>query len=466
MNPDKMVIRAFLFVLCVGVIKCTIAQQTLSLQQLLNGMQSNYELLKAQGSLVQARQAEKRATYFDRLPRLNTMLQATVASNNNLEGTYYTYGIQPTITSGTRTYNDLQAASGDAAFAGINWEAVNFGEFKANEDLAKSNLLVQMNALAKTQYDLNGIASSYYLELIHQYELQNVQQDNVVRLQQLKTSIDALVVSGVRPGIDSMIASAELSKSMVQLYQAQKNFAQMKVQLSTLSSIPVSEINPDTLAGDKINTDGAAFVFTTPVDTVHHPYINLYSSMYDYSKARIKLENNSYYPRIMVDIDGWDRGSSINNNGVYNSNLAEGYEPTRFNYMFGLTMLYDIFGIAHKRINAAIYRFQSDAAYHELKNEKVNLNNDVQQALLEKDFQLNRLSETGHQLRSATAAYTQQLSLYNSGLSSIIELSTAQEFYIQAQIDYVDARVGLMRSIINYSLVTNSFGALVQTLNL
>jgi outer membrane protein TolC len=101
-----------------------------------------------------------------------------------------------------------------------------------------------------------------------------------------------------------------------------------------------------------------------------------------------------------------------------------------------------------------------------LENEKINLNSEVQQALIEKDFQLSQLAETKHEVDEAGRAYTQQLSLYNNGLSSIIELNTALDYYIQAQKDYVEANVGLMKSIINYSLVTNSFTALVQTLKL
>jgi len=257
-----------------------------------------------------------------------------------------------------------------------------------------------------------------------------------------------------------------LSKSIIALYQAQKNLAQTKVQLSTLTGLATSQLNPDTTAENKVNIDGAAFVFASTADTVHHPYINLYTSVYDQTRARLKLEESSYYPKIYLDADAWARGSSISSTDQFNSDLLTGYEPSRFNYLIGLTMTYDIFNIAHKKLNSAIYRFQSDAAYHALQNEKANLNSDVQQALLEKDFQFNRLVETKHELDEAASAYTQQLSLYTNGLSSIIELNTAQDYYIQAQRDYVEAKVGLMKSVINYSLVTNTFTALLQTIKL
>ena len=444
---------------------CT-GQQPLSLQQLLQAMSSNYELLKRESSLVQSRQAAAKATRFDRLPQLNAMLQATVNSVNNQEGAYQSYGMIPSVVSGVRTQSNLGAVGGDAAVLDLNWEAVNFGEYKAREDLAKSDLQVQMNSLASTQYDLEGYASAYYIELIRQYELQNVQQDNVKRLQQLKTTIDALVRSGVRSGVDSAVASAELSKSIIELYQAQKNLSQTKVQLANLTGLNLGQLNPDTTAEKKVNVEGTAFTFSINTDTMHHPYINLYSSVYDQTRARLQLEKRSYYPKVFVDADAWARGSSLNNSDQYNSDLARGYAPSRFNYLVGLTMTYNLFNIAHKRLNSNIYKFQSEAALHNLQNEKDNLNSSVQQALLEKDFQFNRLVETRHQLDAATSAYTQQLSLYTNGLSSIIDLNTAQEYYIQAQRDYVEAGVGLMKGVINYTLVTNTFTTLLQTIKL
>jgi outer membrane protein, adhesin transport system len=466
MKTKKIFLYALLCLAAVSPAMRVKAQQPVSLQQLLEAMANNYELLKSRNNLVQSSQAALKATRYNRLPHLNVLAQATVNSDNNLEGGYQSYGMIPSIVSGTRTESNLSAIGGDAAFGGINWEAVNFGEYKARNNLAKTDLQVQANTLASTQYDLNGYASAYYIELLRQYELQQVQQDNVTRLQKLKTTIDALVRSGIRPGVDSSVAAAELSKSMVALYLAQKNLAQTRVQLSTLTGFATGQLNPDTGAENKVNVDGVAFVFASATDTVHHPYINLYTAMYDQSMARWKLEKSSYYPKIFLDADAWARGSSLSNSDVYSNNLALGYEPARFNYLVGLTMTYDIFNIARKRLNSAIYRYQTEAAQHLLQNEKINLNSDVQQALLEKDFELNRLGETRHQLDEASTAYTEQLSLYNNGLSGIIELNTALDYYIQAQRDYVEAKMGLMKSVINYALVTNTFTALIQTIKL
>ena len=375
--------------------------QGISLQQVLSSMQSSYELLKSQGSLVQQKEAQKKSTAYSRLPHINTLLQANVASDNNQSGDYLSYGSIPSLVSGERLQNNLSAVSGDMAFAGLNWEAVNFGRYHAQYEVAKSDLALQMSTLAKAQYDLNNLASAYYLELLREFDLQRVQQDNVNRLRDLKSTIDDLVNSGLRPSVDSSLATAELAKSMVSMYEAQKNFIQTQMQLSVLSGIEFNQLNPDTNTEGKLLVDGMTYTLSSAIDTLHHPDINYYTSAYSLSRARLKLENKSYYPKIFVDVQGWERGSSLNNSDQYNSNILAGYAPSRFNYFAGLTMTYDLFNIVRKRLNSPVARFGSESAYHELQNEKAHLKGDVERASVEKAFQLNKLSQTTTELNAA-----------------------------------------------------------------
>jgi outer membrane protein TolC len=121
---------------------------------------------------------------------------------------------------------------------------------------------VQQNVLANTQYNLNGYASAYYIELLREYELQTVEQNNVTRLQQLKTLIDTLVRNGIRSGIDSAVTSAELAKSVIALYQAQTTLAQTRVQLNYLTGLSLQQLLPDTNIEKKVNTDGLALALT------------------------------------------------------------------------------------------------------------------------------------------------------------------------------------------------------------
>lgn len=464
----KLIKNLFISLGCLVVMQPVGAQSAgavVTLRQLLSSMQSNYELLKYNNSLVQSKQALKKAVYWDRIPHLNALYEATVASNDNLSGSYLTFGEIPTVTGTRRSYQDLSPISGQIGFGGIDWEAINFGGYHASENLAKAGLAVQSNELDKTQYDLYGISAFDYLELIRQYELTQIEIENVNRLQELKVSIDALVNSGIRPGVDSAVAAAALSKSLVAQYQAQKTYAQTQVQLSNLTSLPPVQIVPDTLGANRLITDGVAYTFSSPIDTAHHPDVLLFSSIYDYNNAQWKLVKSQYNPTIHFNADAWARGSSLNNSDEYNS-LSQGFTTSRFNYLAGLTFSYDIFSLVHRHLYSNVNRFETEAAYHQLLNEKENLNSAVQQAAIEKDFQVTQLAETKRQLQAANAAYGQQLSLYKNGLSSIIDLNTALNYYIEAETAYLDAKIGLMRSVLNYSLVTNTFTGLVQTLNL
>jgi outer membrane protein TolC len=280
------------------------------------------------------------------------------------------------------------------------------------------------------------------------------------------TSINSLIASGIRPGVDSSIASSELSKSKVALYEAQKNLDQIQVQLATLSGLPALSLLPDTNAEVKLITSGGALALSATIDTAHHPDIDLYKSLSDLSRARLQLEKKRFYPKIMLDADVWTRGSSLSSADKYNSDLLQGYAPNRLNYFVGITFTYDILNIVRKKLSTDVSKFEVDASEHMLQQERDNINNELQRAQIETSYQLNRLKETDHQLRSATIAYAQQENLYRNGLSSVIDLNIALNSFIQARRDHLDSKVGYMRSILNYSLVTNSFNSLVQTLKL
>jgi len=441
------------------------AQTGISLKQLLDAMQSGYEGLKAESSKVQAKKAEVKATAYDRLPNLNTMYQATFGSDNNVQGPYLSMGVIPSVTGGSRSYSNTNPVAGNTALAGVDWEAVNFGRYKAQTDLAKADLAAQSSIFAKSQYDLNGVAAAYYIELLRQNELQLINQDNVTRLQDLLRSINGLVVNGIRPGVDSAIASSELSKSKVALFDAQRGLAQTQAYLSALTGMPATVMVADSTSGERLISTGATIAFSAVVDTANHPDIALYSSMYALSKAKLQLEKKRFFPKIFIDADAWTRGSSLSSTDQFNS-LDQGYVPQRVNYFVGLTLTYDIMNIVRKRLSSSVSKYESEASAHQLAQAKVDINNSLQQSLIESEYQRKRLAETNHELQSASTAYEQQANLYHNGLSSIIDLDIALSYYIQARKDYLDAKVGYMRSILNYSLVTNSFNSLVQALKL
>ena len=447
---------------------CTVAfsqAQVISLQTLLDQLESFNEQLKSGKSQIQARQAEVKSISYDRLPNLNTMYQATIGSDNNVQGPYLSMGVIPSVTGGSRAYSNLNPVAGNTALAGLDWQAVNFGQYKAQNDLAKAGQLTQNSIFAKKQYDLNGIAAAYYIELLRQYELELINQDNVSRLRELLNSINGLVTNGIRPGVDSSIASAELSKSIVSLYDAQRGLAQTQSQLSALTGLPRVSILADTVSEYKLISTGAIYAYSAVVDTVHHPDIMIYSSLYSQSRARLELNKKRFYPKIFLDADAWTRGSSLSSSDQFNS-MDQGLVPQRIGYFVGLTMTYDIMNIVRKKLSTSVAKYESEASAHDLEQAKIDINNSLQQAMIETDYQSKRLNETSHQLASASTAYEQQANLYRNGLSSIIELDVALSYYIQARKDYLDSKVGYMRSILNYSLVTNSFNSMVQTLKL
>lgn len=437
--------------------------QAINLKMLLDGIQSNYEFLKGGENLIKASQANVKDVAMQRLPSLKTDYEVNLGSDNSLAGSYYTYGIVPTVNGGIRSTNTLRPESGTVAVAGLEWQVTNFGGFQSNLKLAQSQVDVRKNQYLKNVYGVSSIASNLYLELTQQYQLIQIQQDNVNRLQQLKNSIDALVNSGVKPGVDSTIAASELSKAKVFTLVAEKNFTQLQQKLGNVSGITSNEIVPDTISSERLITEGLLWTLSSPVDSLTHPEINYATSLLNLSQSQMKADKNAYYPKLMFNTSVWSRGSSISNTDSY-SNLSAGLVPDRFNYLAAISFTYDLFNIAHKRLRLNTDKYEVQAQTHLLNTEKENLKAAIAEATVEKNFEFNRLSETEKQLNASLTAYNQQVSLYKNGLSSFIDVNTTLNYYIQARRDYLDSKIGLMRSILDYALLTNSFNSLVQTL--
>jgi len=83
-------------------------------------------------------------------------------------------------------------------------------------------------------------------------------------------SITSLARSGVRAGVDTSIAEAELSKARLTYIELNNQLKQVQLQLSAISGLPYQSIMPDTSAEIRLISQSAALqLFTT--DTVNHP---------------------------------------------------------------------------------------------------------------------------------------------------------------------------------------------------
>jgi len=135
--------------------------------------------------------------------------------------------------------------SDNLGIAAFDWEVYNFGKYGAQNKVAKSDINVQQKSYAESKYDLQGFTISNYLQLLRLQNFLRIQYRNISRTQEILRSIMSLAKSGVRAGVDTSIAQAELSKARLNYIELENQSKQVQLRLSEVSGFPYQSIVPD-----------------------------------------------------------------------------------------------------------------------------------------------------------------------------------------------------------------------------
>jgi adhesin transport system outer membrane protein len=450
--------------MCIFIIAQAHAQQippAISLKQLLSQVEQKAPTLLTDSAAISIRKAQATETRNNWLPNLRLNYQADIGTNNNVAGPYFGFGIIPSDSRGVRTESNSTATGANLGIAALDWEVYNFGSYGAQNKVATSDIKVEQNQFAQSKYQLQAYAIGGYLQLARLQDYLTIQQRNIKRNEEINRSIRSLAKSGVRPGVDTSIAEAELSKARLNYIELNNQLKQVQLQLSAVSGLPYASIVPDTTAENNMITQSAIPAATA--DTATHPIINYYKSVYQNSLQREDMVRKQYNPKILFEAAAWGRGSSVDANDHFNS-VGSGFDIDRGNYLVGIGISYNLFDLRRKQLKLRTQKTETDYAQKKLNEQKQLLSISADQASVELTTAQQRLQEIPNQLKAASAGYRQKLSLYRSGLTDIIELDAALNILFRAETDYAQARYAYVNALFQKAITENQVSALLNTL--
>ncbi|MBS1597241.1 MAG: TolC family protein [Bacteroidetes bacterium] len=408
-----------------------------SLRALTDSARSFLPSLLEKQYLMKAADATVTDTRHSFLPRLRFSEQVNIGSDNSLAGSYFTYGITPSTSAGVRDENNLQAVTGNVGILSGEYELVNFGLNEARIKNARAYVDLQQADIQKEEYLVeSSIARLYFSILKNLYRL-GADQQNIDRYREIFTVIKALTASGINAGVDSSLAKAELSKTIISYNQTRGKINQLREELAFYTGIPSSRLEIDTIGHDFIHANPSNRLFNA--DTINNPVINYYQRYQDIFSTTDRVIRKSYLPKILLNSAVWVRGSSIQYSDQYKS-LATGLGYQRFNYVAGIALTYDLFNGVHRKDKLAINRFQQMAAHAQLQQQKLLLNSVSAQADQELSTIQSNLQELPVQLSAAEVTYRQKLAQYKAGIISLIDLTNASFVFYRSQTDFIEAR--------------------------
>jgi adhesin transport system outer membrane protein len=433
----------------------------LTLKQLLTRVDQRAPQLVTDSAAILIRKAQAVETYHNWLPNLTLNYQADIGTSNNVTGPYFGFGVVPSSSGGIHNTNVTTAMSDNLGIAELDWEVYNFGKYGAENKVANSDVVVEQNQFARSKYDLQAYAISNYLQLLRLQDFLNIQYGQIQRNQQILLSIMSLAKSGVRAGVDTSIAQAELSKARLNYIEVGNQLKQTQLQLSAVTGLPYQSIIPDTTIEMALIGEPGAYIF--PEDTLNHPLINYYRSVYQNSLQRENLVKNLYNPKVLLEGAAWGRGSSVNDAGQYNS-LASGYGLQRSNYLVGLGISYNLFDLKRRQLKLNTQKASSDYDLKALQEQQQLLSVSASQADVEMQTALNRLKEIPNQLKAANDSYRQNLSLYKNGLTDIIVLDAALNILYRAETDYMQAKYDYSNALFQKAITENQVNSVLNLL--
>lgn len=397
-----------------------------TLQELLKQAETNYPLLKAKAFEVQAGQNNVSSAKNTALPTLDAAYQLDYATYNNITGMASTQFIVP-MTGPPSSENTYSGVYGSVAGLLLNWEPFTFGQRSARIDVAKANLKYN-EADAKQEifkHQINVVLT--FLDVLMAQELLKVYSKNLERSKENVRVVRTLTIAGLRPGVDTALFNAELSRAKIDLLNQRKFLETQQAGLAEL------------LASKTLTYayDSSYFHLLPmfPVDTSSsmHPLLSLSRSKLDINLYQRTSVQRSLYPKFSAWGTTYARGSGIHYDGSVNS--TDGLNFSRYNYGVGLQLSVPLlrFVDVHNQL-----RQQSaliNAQQERLNQVELDLNKQRIVADLTLKNSLEIAQESPVFYESAEFAFRSLLTRYNTGLANYADLVQAQYGLVKAETD-------------------------------
>jgi outer membrane protein TolC len=435
-------------------------KQFLSLSALNDSADHYLPRILQKRALVNSSSAAITETRHQFLPAMRFNDQVNIGSDNSVAGSYFPYSIVPSTSSGVRAANDNQAASGNIAMIYGEYDLVDFGYKKASVDYAKSGLELSESDLQREMYILHGRICRSYFNLMISEARMAVERETVKRYDTIFSVINALTTSGIKPGSDSSLAKAELSKSRITYNQLNEQSRNYREEISYLTGVSPDLILPDTVLmaiGKRKN------IPNVNSDTPDNPLIDYYTNLSKLYISNEHLLSRSYLPKIFLTAASWARGSSIVYNDQYKP-IADGFGYQRYNYMAGVAFQYDLFNGVHKKDRLKTFGFEKDAADLELRQQQVSLASAARQAQNSIDIAEKNLLELPIQYQAAVDTYNQKIAQYKAGIITLIDLTNAAFVLDRSLNDYAETTGNWYLAQLDKALATGQLAGFIQSI--
>jgi len=433
--------------------------RTFTLEQAIDYAVTNYPAVRAALERVSAARAGFRLARTSYLPRADALFQANRASRNNIFGLLLPQPIISPISGPVLSTTSNQSVWGSALGLLFSWEAFDFGYRRANVNAAKAGQSRAGAESVVTRFEVAVAATNTFMTLLAAQEREKASRADVERRRVFATSVHTLVDNQLRPGAEASRADAELARARADLARSEEAEQVSRAALADALGLAGTELNAE--PGPLLRLPPATALPTAMVAS--HPVAAAEKARVEEARARQRVAERSYYPRINFQSTVYGRGSGANPDSSVATGL-NGLGLERTNWAAGLTVSFpalDIFAVrAQREIEASNER--AEAARYDQTIQTLTAQLQEARAALEGARRV--MENTRIELQAARETETQARARYRSGLTTVVEVAEAQSLLVQAESDDALARLAVWNNLASVAAAQGDLQPFLQAL--
>ncbi|SHM99633.1 TolC family protein [Mucilaginibacter sp. OK098] len=461
-TSSKHIIFGFLSVLIVSKAQ---GQKLLTIKDAEQLALANYGTIKAKANQLNASKAFLTETKTEQLPDVNLSAQQDYGTTNGQNGPLYGYrGFSVASSGPALAKQNWNSAFGSLYLANVSWDFFSFGKAREKVKVQRSSVSRDETDLVQEQFQHEIRVASTYLNLLAAQQLSKASEDNLQRAIELQKVVVARVKNGLNAGVDSSQANAEVSNARIALTNSRQTVQDQSNQLAVYLGIPHQDFLLD-----------SAFITKPPananpqsaITTENHPLLQFYQNRINVSNELAKYYSTFSYPTFSFFGTYQGRGSGFkadygSNLNDYNSSYGAGADPTRYNYLVGIGMIWNITNPlrVHYQVKSQKYTSAQFKDEYDLVSQQLI----AQQALAETRISnaLKNYNEVPEEVKAASDAYHQKYALYKNGLSNIVDFTQALYVLNRAEVDRDIAQNNVWQAILFKAAAAGDFGIFIN----
>jgi len=387
----------------------------------------NYQSIKAKRNFLNASTALVQDAKNQYLPNVVASVQQSYGTVNGQYGPLIGYDGMNLASGGpTASSQRWDAGFGGLYLLNANWEFFSFGRVKSRISLASATAQKDSADLMQEEFIQGVKIASIYFNLLAAQTLVKNAQANLERALSVQQSVLARTRSGLVAGVDSSTTNAEVSRARLDVIEARNNAEQFGNQLAQLLNLAAVNFELDTNYLHRIPNE-----FNTTVPLEDNPQLKFYERRINESNVATDFLKKSILPGLNLfgifqsRASGFDYAYNPVSGYKYSGSYWEGVNPSRFNYVTGVALAWNIISPVKIKQQAKAQQFVTDAYKNDYDQVSTQLKNQLLLSESRIENSLQAVREVPLQYKAASDAYVQKSVLYKNGLTDITDLQLA-----------------------------------------